>query len=172
MTTKIPESFLKNFYTGTTDPTSTTRLNADCYLYATRIYNAVYNDYAECFNNKELEYDKVIHKIVELDENDNTILASEDSTVVVGIVSNSYGHLLGGTEETIADNKKIPVGLIGQVYVDSIDKVDIKNRGKFITSGGNGLAKVNDNPKLGTIVGKIIGIDIINNRYKIVITLS
>jgi hypothetical protein len=39
------------FYGGSTAPTDvTTRLNYAGYFYAARVYNAVYNDYAECFN--------------------------------------------------------------------------------------------------------------------------
>ena len=141
------------------------------YLYATRVYNAVYNDYAECFDNKELTYTEAKNKIVELDENNNTVLAKENSNMIIGVVSDSFGHMLGGTEEEIQEGSKIPVGLAGVLYVDSLDRVDIKNRGKFITSGGNGLAKVLDTPVLGSIVGKIIDIDEVNNRYKVIITL-
>ena len=50
------------------------------YLYATRVYNAVYNDYAECFDNKELKYKEKKNKIVELDENNNTVLANVAGT--------------------------------------------------------------------------------------------
>lgn len=35
------------FYSGTTDPTNSTRINYDGYFYATRVYNAVYNDFAD-----------------------------------------------------------------------------------------------------------------------------
>ena len=141
------------------------------YLYATRVYNAVYNDYAECFDNKELTYTEAKNKIVELDENNNTVLAKENSNMIIGVVSDSFGHMLGGTEEEIQEGSKMPIGLAGVLYVDSLDRVDIKNRGKFITSGGNGLAKVLDTPVLGSIVGKIIDIDEVNNRYKVIITL-
>lgn len=98
-------------------------------------------------------------------------MASENSTNVIGIVSDSYGFLLGGNEEDVVYNRKIPVGLAGVLYVDSAETVDIKNKGKFVVSAGEGLAKVDENPKLGTIVGKIIGIDELANRYKIIITL-
>ena len=91
--------------------------------------------------------------------------------MIIGVVSDSFGHMLGGTEEEIQEGSKMPIGLAGVLYVDSLDRVDIKNRGKFITSGGNGLAKVLDTPVLGSIVGKIIDIDEVNNRYKVIITL-
>ena len=158
-------------YTGTTDPTGTTRVNIDGYVYATKVYNAVFNDYAECFNNDKLVYRDVRNRIVELDDNGNTVLATENSTNVIGVVSDSYGHMLGGTEEDIICSNKLPIGLSGVLYVDAIEPVDIKNKGKFVVSAGDGYAKVDENPKLGTIVGKIIGIDELINRYKIIITL-
>ena len=150
---------------------ASTYVTSTGYLYATRVYNAVYNDYAECFDNKELTYTEAKNKIVELDENNNTVLAKENSNMIIGVVSDSFGHMLGGTEEEIQEGSKMPVGLAGVLYVDSLDRVDIKNRGKFITSGGNGLAKVLDTPISGSTVGKIIDIDEVNNRYKVIITL-
>jgi hypothetical protein len=139
---------------------------------ASAVYNAVYNDYAEAFTNTELIYNDSKHKIVELDENNNTVLASDESTMVIGVVSDSFGHMMGATQDEIDNNEKIPVGLAGVLYVDSIDAVNIKNRGKFIVSAGNGYGKVSDNPKCGTCVGKIIGIDKENNRYKIILNLK
>ncbi len=150
---------------------ASTYVTSTGYLYATRVYNAVYNDYAECFDNKELTYTEAKNKIVELDENNNTVLAKENSNMIIGVVSDSFGHMLGGTEEEIQEGSKMPIGLAGVLYVDSLDRVDIKNRGKFITSGGNGLAKVLDTPISGSTVGKIIDIDEANNRYKVIITL-
>ena len=152
---------------------ASTYVTSDGYLYATRVYNAVYNDYAECFDNKELTYTEAKNKIVELDENNNTILAKENSNMIIGVVSDSYGHMLGGTEEEIENGKKIPVGIAGKLYVDSKDIVDIKNIGKFVGSDDEGYAKVlSDDFKSGTVVGKIIGIDKENNRYKLLLVIK
>lgn len=143
------------------------------YLYATRIYNAVYNDYAECFDNTDLDYDKVKNRIVEITDDDKVRLGSNNSIRVVGVVSDSYGHMLGGTEEEIENGKKIPVGIAGKLYVDSKDIVDINNIGKFVGSDDEGYAKVlDDNFKSGTVVGKIIGIDKENNRYKLLLVIK
>lgn len=160
-------------YTGTTNPTSATRVNINGYLYATRIYNAVYNDYAECFDNTDLDYDKVKNKIVEITDDDKVRLGNNNSIRVVGVVSDSYGHMLGGTEEEIENGKKIPVGIAGKLYVDSKDIVDINNIGKFVGSDDEGYAKVlSDDFKSGTVVGKIIGIDKENNRYKLLLVIK
>ena len=160
-------------YTGTTAPTLSTRVNVDGYLYATRVYNAVYNDYAECFDNTDLDYDKVKNRIVEITDDDKVRLGNNNSIRVVGVVSDSYGHMLGGTEEEIENGKKVPVGIAGKLYVDSKDIVDINNIGKFVGSDDEGYAKVlSDDFKSGTVVGKIIGIDKENNRYKLLLVIK
>lgn len=157
--------------TTATVPTGTSRLNMNCYLYATRIYNSVFNDYAECFDNSDLTYEDVKSKIVEIDDNGKLILANELSNLVVGVVSNNYGQLLGGTEEDILNGYKLPIGLAGVLYVVAKDTVSKADRGKFAVSGGDGLAIAVQYPEYGTSVGKIIDIDIENNMYKIVLSL-
>ena len=160
-------------YTGTVDPVGTTRVNIDGYLYATRVYNAVYNDYAECFDNTDLDYDKVKNRIVEITDDDKVRLGNNNSIRVVGVVSDSYGHMLGGTEEEIENGKKIPVGIAGKLYVDSKDIVDINNIGKFVGSDDEGYAKVlSDDFKSGTVVGKIIGINEETNQYKLLLVIK
>jgi len=152
---------------------ASTYVTSDGYLYATRVYNAVYNDYAECFDNTNLDYDKVKNRIVEITDDDKVRLGSNNSIRVVGVVSDSYGHMLGGTEEEIENGKKIPVGIAGKLYVDSKDIVDINNIGKFVGSDDEGYAKVlSDDFKSGTVVGKIIGIDKENNRYKLLLVIK
>lgn len=159
-------------YTGTTNPSGTTRVNIDGYVYATKVFNAVYNDYAECFKTDDLTYDEAKNKIVEINNRGNLILASENSTRVIGIVSDQYGFLLGGTITDIENNTKLPVGLAGTLWVYSSDHVNDNDIGQFICSANNGLAKISILNEKGTIVGKIIDIDKVNNRYKVIITLS
>ena len=101
-------------------------------LTASRVYNAVYNDYAECFNNTNLIYKEVLHRIVEIDDNECVRLASKNSYRVIGVVSDNYGHLLGGTEEEVQNSNKIPVGLAGTLYVYTLDEIDTKNIGKLV----------------------------------------
>lgn len=144
--------------TNTTNPTGTDRLNMNCYLYATRVYNAVYNDYAECFDNSDLVYDETKNRIVEVNDEGKVVLAQKNSKYVIGIVSDNYGHLLGGTEEEIDGGDKIPVGVAGVLKVETIEDTDINNRGKFIVSAGDGYGKVVDSPSPGTSIGKIIAV--------------
>lgn len=154
----------------TTAPTGTARLNMDCYLYATRVYNSVFNDYAECFKSS-LVYEDVKNRIVSVDENGFAVLAPSESNLVIGVISDTYGHLLGGTEDEISENKKVPVGLAGVVWVQSLNSVKKDDIGKFVISGGDGYAYPVIMPRFGRTVGKIIDVNFTENCYKIIISL-
>ena len=103
-------------------------------------------------------------------------LASSHTYKTVGITSTDYGYLLGGTNIEIENNKKIPIGLAGTLWVDAVENVDVTNIGLFIIPGDNGKALVAtgaDSTKYdGICVGKIVQIDTINNRYKVLLTLK
>lgn len=160
-------------YTGTTTPTSTTRVNINGYVYATKMYNAVYNDYAECFIPKEnLKYEEIKNRIVEIDNDGKIGIASKLSIRVIGIVSDKYGYLLGGSEEDVISNKKIPVGLSGTLYVYTNDDLDYDKIGSFACSSDDGFATAVKTPKSGTSVGKIIGVDKENKSYKILLGIK
>ena len=141
-------------------------------LTASRVYNAVYNDYAECFNNTNLIYKEVLHRIVEIDDNECVRLASKNSYRVIGVVSDNYGHLLGGLEEDIENGHKIPVGLAGTLYVYTLDEIDTKNIGKLVCADNNGYATLADKDSEGTIVGKIIGFNKEYHQYKVLLILK
>ena len=164
------------FYSGVIAPSDSVRLNYDGYFYATKVYNAIYNDYAECFDSNGLVYNEVINRIVEVDNAGKLKLADEKSDRVIGVVSDSYGFLLNSSEEEIQNGSKIPVGLSGTLYIDSEDTVDESNMHRFVCSGKDGKARVVSKGESykyeGCIVGKIIGIDKKKNRYKIIINLK
>ena len=139
---------------------------------ASKVYNAVYNDYAECFNNSNLIYKESLHRIVEIDDNECVKLASKNSHRVVGVVSDNYGHLLGGLEKDIENGSKIPVGLAGTLYVYTLDDIDTNNLGKFVCADNNGYATIANGNCEGTIVGKIIGFNREYHQYKILLILK
>lgn len=134
-----------------------------------KIYNAVYNDYAECFDNSNLEYNNIKNRIVEINNNGQVVLANKNSNRVIGIVSDSYAILINGTDEDVYDGTKIPVGLAGTLYVKSNKLVEFSDIGKMLVSDNNGYGISTLKPKLNTVVGKIIGIDKEQNRYKVLI---
>lgn len=97
-------------------------------LSATKVVNAVWNDYAEFFPRGE---ETEPGDIIALDENadhERYIKATASNSLIVGVHSNTYGHILGGdagvSEEENLKNF-IPVALSGRVYVKVIGKVKL-----------------------------------------------
>ena len=168
------------FYTGSIEPTGQTRVNFNGYLYATRVGNAMYNDLAECFVPKDgIKYEDCKHRIMQIDNNGHVELAQPFSPTVIGVVSDNYGYLLGGDEEEIKKNKKIPIGLSGTLWVDLDDDkyIGYIQIGEFVCSGKDGKAhaipikETNDVKYNNTIVGKIIELDKKTRQAKILLTL-
>ena len=101
------------FYAGTTNPTNTTRLNYDGYLYATKIYNAVYNDIADF---QEVD-DKIIYGKCYYDTKEGAKICNKRCQMaVIGIASDTYGFGVGKVE----DEGYAPFAVAGWVlaYVD------------------------------------------------------
>ena len=91
---------------------------------ATKVYNAVWNDYAEFFERGEkTEVGDIIALDISSDE-ERYIKATNESICVVGVHSDSFAHLIGGevpsNNEDFFDyniKKYIPIGLAGRVMV-------------------------------------------------------
>ena len=108
------------------------RVDENGYTYASRQYNAVYNDYAEWFPRGG---DTEPGDIIALDTNSDTeqyIKATIDDKKIIGVHSNEYANLIGGEElpkdckEEFFDynlKKYIPVGLVGRCRVKVIGPV-------------------------------------------------
>lgn len=104
-------------------------------LTASKVYNAVYNDYAEFF---EKEEDIVFEAgdIVALDmdtKEERYVKATEDSAVIVGVCTHEYAHIIGGKKQSLEENEKefVPVSLMGRVHVKVDDTV---KRGDKVTA--------------------------------------
>ena len=121
---------------------------------AARVFNAVYNDYAE-FYEKEEEIN--VGDVVEINpETGKCRRAQEEcSKLVVGVCSNNYGHILGGDQMSIAENltKYVPVGVSGRVRVKVVGAV---YPGELLCSAGSGYAMASLNPETGTLIGKAL----------------
>lgn len=122
-----------------------------------KVYGAVYNDYAEWFEREDVNEVIEAGDIVSWSENGVTKSTEYEDSLVVGVYSDSYGHILGGEE--LADmeeniKKYVPIGLCGRVYVKVTGEV---KRGDLITASdipGVGIKSVNRIP--GTIIGKAL----------------
>ena len=91
---------------------------------ANAVYNATWNDYAEFFERGE---QTEVGDIIAVDlgsETEQYVKASLDNQIVVGVHSDTFGHLIGGDQPPEGEDfvqynmpKFIPVGLKGRVYV-------------------------------------------------------
>jgi len=108
------------FYRGTVNPTNLQRLNYDGYFYATRVYNAVFNDLAECMPSDgslspgdiaiidtSVNYFRLTRAY-----NDKRII---NSNLVVGIVSENPGMVIGENDDY---ENKVYIALKGMVWVN------------------------------------------------------
>lgn len=140
-----------------TAPTGTTRLNIQAYLYATRVYNAVYNDYAEYFEKGEVtEPGDLV--MIDIDSDEERYIKSDKafSRDVIGVHSDSFGQCLGGKGDGKDDENYIPIGLAGRVYVKMIGSC---KKGQFVVSSnmpGVAMAIDEKDYKFGTIIGKAL----------------
>lgn len=95
-----------------------------------KVYNAVWNDYAEFFERgEETEPGDIIALDINSDK-ERYVKASNENPIVVGVHSNSFAHLIGGEEPQNGEDffdynikKFIPVGLAGRVKVKVIGPV-------------------------------------------------
>lgn len=91
-------------------------INTSGTITGTRVYNAVYNDYAEVFEKSKEEIiepgdivcireDGLVHKVMMM----------TDLDTIVGICSNTEGVLLGGKD--LEEDQKCIVGMVGKIWV-------------------------------------------------------
>lgn len=87
------------------------------YFFAGRVYNAVYNDLAECW--EVATEHNLVYKKVAVQTRDGIRLARKRAEKgTVGIVSNSYGFILGSegyNEQDTTNTKKLPIAISGRV---------------------------------------------------------
>ena len=124
----------------------------------------IMNDYAELYKkdnpNEVVEPGTVIAKV----RGKDTYAPVTDDTrrLVVGVVSDSYGHLLGGDEgQTEEENLKnyYPVALAGRVYVKVVEDSLIEEGDLVFASAVRGLASSCNKyskPCQGTVIGKAL----------------
>lgn len=130
-----------------------------------RVFNAVYNDYAEFFPKKK-ETITEPGDIIALDENSNEecyVKATSFHSVIVGVHSDEFGHLIGGkqpkkNEDYFEINKDdfIPIGLAGRVKVKF--KGIAKKGMKVVPSNIDGVGR-KYNPKIDSqdhIIGYVV----------------
>ena len=137
-----------------TGPLVGTTITADT-ISANKIYGAVWNDYAEWFEKENVDDVFDFGDICAWKHN-GVVLASPSDVNVVGVVSNTYGHILGGLPlSDMEKNSKcfVPIGLTGRVSVKVQGAVQA---GDLIISAGNGIGKVDNEASVRQVVGKAL----------------
>ena len=126
--------------------------DANGYIHAGRVYNAVYNDYAEYFpRNEETEPGDLIS--LDLNSKEEKYIKARKGFPIVGVHSNEYGHIIGGeskpddlldiSEDEYNLKKYIPVGLCG--------RCKIKIKGKILKGQ---KVVISDTPGVGRAYNK------------------
>ena len=102
-------------------------------LSAAKIYNAVFNDYAECRQTINLEAGRVVQ------DNDDGSLSCSSQRLIPGchIISDTYGHLMGETEEC-----KTPIAVAGRVLVYTYQKRENYHAGMSVCAAPNGTVDI------------------------------
>jgi hypothetical protein len=153
---------------GSTAPLAgaTTQLNYNGYLYATKVYNAVWNDLAE-YMYKDPSDDACAGDVLVQTETGLVKSFKRAHKAVVGVYSDTYGYALGAEDK---DNK-YPIGLAGVVNVKVEELLEI---GDLLVSGENGFAvRATDEEARtpGLVLGKVLENkkDTLVSRVKILI---
>lgn len=133
-------------------PTGTARINYSGYLYATKVYNAIWNDFAEFFERGEATEPG---DIIALNRDGDGYVRSQwrASTLVRGVHSDTFGSIVGGNGQEDNDEKFIPVGLAGRVRVKLLGPA---KKGDYVISSdlpGIGIAVSEYVP--GAILGQV-----------------
>lgn len=141
-----------------------------------RVYTAVYNDYAETYEKAMPEEAAVAGMIVMLDSDTGKykICDEEESALVVGVISDNYGMLIGGqrmdsveaqhdcaeqlTNFNIGVSGKVPVIIEGYVTPGDL----------LVASATPGFAKAKARNEIvpGTIIGKALSKPYTKNGYQ------
>ena len=118
-------------------------------LYASKVYNAVWNDYAECRKAETLEPGRVVIE----DASGEMKLSSERLQPGGSIISDTYGHSMGYTEEC-----KTPVAVAGRVLSYYDGDISMYTIGAAVGTGPNGTVSLMTREEIMAYPDRIVGI--------------
>ena len=146
-------------FSNTTTSTSTTTgavkisggLGVAGNIYATKVYGAVWNDYAECREATEFcEAGRAVK------ENGDDTISLTDGRLAYGasLVSDTFGFLIGETEKA-----KTPIAVSGRVLAYTYENREVfrHNIGSFVCSGPHGTVSLMDKEEVWNHPEAIIG---------------
>lgn len=141
-----------------------------------RVYSASYNDYAETYEKADPMQEAIPGMVVMLDpETEKYKICDEpESNLVVGVISNNYGMLIGGqTIQTVEDQQnsinqlcEFHIGVSGKVPV--IIDGDVKPGDLLVSSDIKGHARsiTFNYARKGTVLGKALSKPYEDSGYK------
>jgi hypothetical protein len=132
-----------------TSPSGTAVLGYNGYLYATKMYNAIWNDMAEFIHREGISE---AGDVLVITNNGVKKADKRADKTVIGIHSDTFGYALGAQDETT----KTPVGLTGRVKVKVKEPLNI---GDLLISDKDGFATramFFDRFIPGVIIGKVV----------------
>lgn len=152
-----------NPYTGvvkikaTTASTSTTTgalivsggIGAAGNIYGSKVYNAVWNDYAEFRKAETLEPGRVVIE----DASGEMKLSSERLQPGASIISDTFGSAMGETEEC-----KTPIAVAGRVLTYYHGDINMYTVGAAVGTGPNGTVSLMTREEIMTYPDRIVGI--------------
>lgn len=129
-----------------------------------RVYNAVYNDFAETYEKDNKNEIAEVGEIIALNPETGKYVVCEgyENRLVVGVQSNSYAYLAGGnrinnTQDVFElENEYFTVGIAGKVWVRVIENSYIKPGDRLVSSFEKGKATKSNYNTPGTIIGKAL----------------
>ena len=120
-------------------------------IYASKVYGAVWNDYAECRESNEFIDAGYVVK-----ENGDDTLSLADGRLIYGcsIVSDTFGFMIGET-----DKAHTPIAVSGRVLAYPYENREVfrHNIGCFVCSGPNGTVSLMDKEEVWNHPEAIIG---------------
>ncbi len=110
-----------------------TTLYCDKNFSAPKVYNAVFNDYAECRKTINLEPGRVVQ------DNDDGSLSCASQRLIPGchIISDTYGNLMGETNDC-----KTPIAVAGRVLVYPYQNRENYHAGMSVCAAPNGTVDI------------------------------
>ena len=118
-------------------------------IWGNKVFNAVFNDYAECRTTIALTPGHVVV------DNDDGSLACASKRLQPGaqVISDTYGHLMGGTEEA-----QTPIAVAGRVLVYTYQEREKYHAGMAVCSAPNGTVDIMTREEIRDYPDCIVGI--------------
>ena len=118
-------------------------------IWGAKVFNAVFNDYAECRTTINLAPGHVVI------DNDDGSLSCSSQRLQPGaqVISDTYGHLMGGTE-----NATTPIAVAGRVLVYTYQSRDKYHAGMAVCSAPDGTVDIMTREEIKNYPDCIIGI--------------